>query len=1185
MENLNIDESQRANANGNNLSPEELLDCCLNGKMLTNKPVRFKAMRDWLSTLWEPSQNASINNNWKHSLFGRVKVVCDPKTKKMSFLMVKTDAEISARTSETQWVPIIFNDQDKQAAEGSNNNSVPRKQNNSMIIVENVRAVQEIRDNGKSFFSKAPVLLEPTGPVSYMPIQTRNRQLQGNTNNQLSILPAEITNPGTQTEGKSSQMAKNEGTGGIPKKRLRLEGGLEDKYEAEGTLVTQKLNNCATSLTKWSAANCQQTWKEIEKYRRKLEVVRAHVDATNLHYYNALSQRLDFLLVKDDMFWRQRAKTFWYREGDLNTRYFHATATTRKNKNRIVRLEDVHGNVCNSVEDIKGIAKDYFMNLFQQQNGERMPVINAVTSNISAEDNNDLTAPFSIDEFKDVVFSMEADKCPGPDGFNPGFYHNFWDLCGNEIFEAGCSWLECGAFPPSLNSTNIALIPKGDSQASMKDWRPISLCNVLYKIVAKVLANRLKPILEKCISENQSAFIPGRSILDNAMAAIEIIHYMKSKTKGKKGEVALKLDISKAYDRIDWEYLKDIMAKMGFSQQWIGWIMLCVETVDYSIIVNGNMVGPVVPGRGLRQGDPLSPYLFIICAEGLSALIRQAENRGDLHATVHEAIVLKNILSVYEAASGQTINLQKSEFYCSRNVHADLREEIAHQLGVTQVLGTGKYLGLPSMIGRSKKSTFKFIKDRIWKKINSWSSRHLSQAGREVMIKSILQSIPTYVMSIFLRPKTLLDDIEKMLNSFWWGHSGNNGRGLHWLSWERLSVSKDYGGMGFKNLQAFNMAMLGKQAWNLITRPSNLVTKLLKAKYFPNCDFFESSIGHNPSYVWRSIWSSKSLVKGGCRWTIGTGEHINIWEQHWLKEGMPLTTPYDMQRFGDITKVKDLMLINSKTWDFDKIRGIFDNITLRRIMQTPLYAFVRDDKLVWKLEQDGVYSVRSAYKQCVNDAGYQDRHGVAGQWNNIWHAKIPPKVKNLIWRIGRDVLPTRKKLNSRGVQCPMHCVVCNDGDEYSTHILFSCTSSVLAASRNNKVWEDVTDSDQTVVERAKHLITSWRSAQQIRQSAHITQPSPQQTVWTKPKHGRYKCNVDASFSLDRNKVGIGMCLRDDHGRNILASNLVNSDVKFIRRQANEVAHRLAGAATSLASFHNFITIPSCIYNIIINEMR
>jgi len=165
----------------------------------------------------------------------------------------------------------------------------------------------------------------------------------------------------------------------------------------------------------------------------------------------------------------------------------------------------------------------------------------------------------------------------------------------------------------------------------MKDWRPIALCNVLYKIIAKVLANRLKLVLDKCISDNQSAFVPGRSILDNAMAAIEIVHYMKTKSKGNKYDAALKLDISKAYDCIDWDYLRDIMIKMGFSAQWVKWIMLCVETVDYSVLVNGATVGPIVPGRGLRQGDPLSPYLFILCAEGLSALIRKAESQGTLH--------------------------------------------------------------------------------------------------------------------------------------------------------------------------------------------------------------------------------------------------------------------------------------------------------------------------------------------------------------------------------------------------------------------------------------------------------------------------------------------------------------------------------------------------------------------------
>ena len=215
----------------------------------------------------------------------------------------------------------------------------------------------------------------------------------------------------------------------------------------------------------------------------------------------------------------------------------------------------------------------------------------------------------------------------------------------------------------------------------MKEWRPIALCNVLYKIIAKVLANRLKLVLDKCSSDNQSAFVPGRSILDNAMAAIEIVHYMKTKSKGNKYDATLKLDISKAYDRIDWDYLQDIMIKMGFSSQWVTWIMLCVETVDYSVLINGATVGPIVPGRCLRQGDPLSPYLFILCAEGLSVLIRKAECQGTSHGvkicsnahvishllfaddcflffqgSVGETFVLKNILASYEAASGQAIN-------------------------------------------------------------------------------------------------------------------------------------------------------------------------------------------------------------------------------------------------------------------------------------------------------------------------------------------------------------------------------------------------------------------------------------------------------------------------------------------------------------------------------------------------
>ena len=388
------------------------------------------------------------------------------------------------------------------------------------------------------------------------------------------------------------------------------------------------------------------------------------------------------------------------------------------------------------------------------------------------------------------------------------FFQHFWSVCNVDIFLECCVWLNNNQFPPSLNSTDIALIPKGNEQKSMKDWRSIALCNVLYKLVAKVLANRLKIILHKCISENQSAFVPERSILDNVMIAIEVVHHMKVSKKVRDKNVALKLDISKAYDIIDWLYLKEVMIQMGFDRQWVRWIMMCVETIDYSVIVNNEMVGPVIPGRGLRQGDPLSPYLFILCAEGLSALIRKAERFGDLHgisictnaptishllfaddcflffrADEKEAQVMKNILHTYELASGRAISLPKSEVFLSSVVPTPLKDTITNILGVRAVMGTGKYLGLPSMVGRSKEATFGFIKDLIWHKINSWSSKCLSKADREIMIKSVLQSIPSYIMSVFLLPNKLVDAIEKMINAFWWGNGGNMCRGIHWMSW------------------------------------------------------------------------------------------------------------------------------------------------------------------------------------------------------------------------------------------------------------------------------------------------------------------------------------------------------------------------------------------------------------------
>jgi hypothetical protein len=210
---------------------------------------------------------------------------------------------------------------------------------------------------------------------------------------------------------------------------------------------------------------------------------------------------------------------------------------------------------------------------------------------------------------------------------------------------------------------------------------------------------------------------------------------------------------------------------------------------------------------------------------------------------------LKEILSHYEHASGQAINYGKSAIAFNSNTHHDTVAAITTFLGVFADIGSGQYLGLPSMIGRSKKAIFSYLKDRIRKKCQSWSARSLSRAGKEVLIKSVAQVIPSYCMGAFLIPTSLCEERERMMNSFYWGSKKNGRRGINWMRWEKLTLHKSLGGLGFRSMEAFNLSMLGKQGWKLMHDSNSLLTRTLKAKYFPRRDFLEAPLGHNPSYT------------------------------------------------------------------------------------------------------------------------------------------------------------------------------------------------------------------------------------------------------------------------------------------------------------------------------------------------
>ena len=220
---------------------------------------------------------------------------------------------------------------------------------------------------------------------------------------------------------------------------------------------------------------------------------------------------------------------------------------------------------------------------------------------------------------------MSPSKATGPDGTTALFFQKYWHIVDDDVSNAILDFFTSGRMLRSVNFTNIVLIPKVKSLEAMTQFHPISLCNVMYKIVSKILVNRMKSILPRVISDSQSAFVPRRLITDNIIMAFEVLHYLKNLGTGNNCQMAAKLDMSKAYDRVEWSYLKTILLKLGFHRRWVKLIMECVSSTSYSVLVNGTPHGYIKPSRGLRQGDPMSPYLFLICAEGLSTLLRKKE--------------------------------------------------------------------------------------------------------------------------------------------------------------------------------------------------------------------------------------------------------------------------------------------------------------------------------------------------------------------------------------------------------------------------------------------------------------------------------------------------------------------------------------------------------------------------------
>ncbi|XP_048623608.1 uncharacterized protein LOC125592465 [Brassica napus] len=688
-------------------------------------------------------------------------------------------------------------------------------------------------------------------------------------------------------------------------------GGWKSPDLPPDASIMEHISSCRKALGEWRRQHNLNSAKQVEELKEKVESMYSNDDATPEEIAEELKELADALKA-EELFWKQKSRVFWLREGDKNTKIFHALTKQRRARNKITQLLDGDENVVEDEEGLVAIATSYFRQIFESSNPEEIEeALSEVSTTITGSINNDLAAPVTEWEVKLALFAMLPKKAPGPDGMTALFYQKFWDIVKEDLTHMVNQFLFHGEVANGLNDTNICLIPKTTRPNVMSQFRPISLCNVSYKIISKVLCQRLRKVLPDRISETQSAFVAGRHISDNIMIAQEMFHALRTKPSGRNKRMAIKTDMSKAYDRMEWSFIEAVMRKMGFSEVWITWIMRCITTVKYKVLMNGQPRGNIVPNRGLRQGDPLSPFIFILCTEAL-------------------------------------------------RIGVNLRQQIKDKLGIQNERGMGTYLGIPEDISGSKCKLFAFLKEKLMHRVNGWTGRWLSKGGKEVLIKSILLALPTYVMSTFLLPLEICKNLASAIAQFWWS-SNPPKRGIPWAKWEKMCLPREEGGIGFRMIHEFNLALLAKQLWRLVQLPDSLVARVLRGRYYRMSSPLRLHSVSVPSYVWSSISAAQKLLLLGIRQKIHSGYEVRAWEDPWI----PATPARPARPIAPVLhpnlRVSDLINGETREWDDGLLEKYVNPDDIHLIKSLAISSTHHRDSFCWNCTKNGQYTVKSGY--------------------------------------------------------------------------------------------------------------------------------------------------------------------------------------------------------------------------------
>ncbi|KAJ9536547.1 hypothetical protein OSB04_un000299 [Centaurea solstitialis] len=663
---------------------------------------------------------------------------------------------------------------------------------------------------------------------------------------------------------------------------------------------------------------------------------------------------------------KQRAKVRWLLEGDSNSKFFHQVVREKRHVHRIHSVMDVRGTYVYNQE-----VPDAFVEHLQLYLGvcddSLDPTMQSslFSSRLSLVDALDMIRPISDDDIKRAMFSIGSNKAPGSDGFSSKFFK-------------------------------------------------------------KVIVDRMKTALDVVVGKYQSAFIPGRKIVDNILLAHElVIGYHKDVGQPR---CAFKIDIRKAYDMVDWRFLINMLHGLGFHPVLIKWIQEMVSTTTFSVAINGETRGYFHGKRGIRQGDPLSPYLFTLIMEGFSLIFRQCISEaeefgyhkgcaqfnlthlcfaGDLfvftRGDVQSVEVLKKALSIFASKSGLSANLEKSEIFFG-NVPVETRKAIRAFLPFRNGIFPIRYLGVPLSPVRLKRADYGGLILKVKNRIQNWKAKFLSFGGTRQLILSVLHSLQLYWMGVFNFPASVLHEIESLFRNFLW-HQDITGRGNCRVAWEMVCKPIVNRGLGFKRLGWWNKALLAQHMWDLATKRDSLWVRWVLNSALKGANLWVARKSSRWSWVLSKIMDIRPLFRQHIQVTVGNGVHTNAWDDNWLMCG-PLSDfissrfVYD-NGFTMETSVADLGTAIQGTWPQDWVSRF-------HVLSTINFPILNDDRDSFKWRDDDNlfpgFSVKVAYKALQGDLAVVPWHA------SVWFKGCIPKHAFCMWLACWRRLPTQDRM-------------------------------------------------------------------------------------------------------------------------------------------------------------------------------